>query len=123
MPEGLPVCHRSRSARYLLGMGPEPNSGKWFPLLTCRHPHIGLPVRHLRLGQQPTVVVLVTSNWRAPALDHIDKETGGAIVVDGGKSLDHCLDVVAAEVFHERRKLCVTASVSLRLPRSAVTSP
>jgi len=40
----------------------------------------------------------------------IGKKTGWPIAINAGKYISHCLHTIAAEVFHKRGKLTVTAT-------------
>ncbi|MNK98909.1 hypothetical protein D3C87_1192880 [compost metagenome] len=73
-----------------------------------------LPLGHLSLGHQPAVIIFVTRDRGAPALDCVSEEAGRMVVIDGGEHVGHCGDAIAAEVFHECGKLDVAAAVDER---------
>ena len=79
--------------------------------MTLAYPHLFLPVGHLFRGHQPAMIVLVTGNRRAPPLDGIGKETDRAFMVDSGKFSCHSRDAIAAKIFHQFCKFCITAPV------------
>ena len=68
---------------------------------------------HLFLGHQPGVIVLVPCERQAHALDGVGDEAGGLVALGLGRAqgLDDRLDVVAAEIGHQRAELLVVQLV------------
>ena len=75
-----------------------------------------LPRGHLGFVHQATVIVLVACDRCSPAFDRVGDETGASI--NGVEGVGHCLNTVAAKVFHQVSQLFVCATLD-----EAVTSP
>ena len=83
------------------------------PFMARADAHGGAEGLHLLLRHQPGMVVLVAGEGQAHALDRVGDEAGRLVAfgVLGAEGLDQRLDVVAAEIHHQRRQLIIGQGV------------
>ena len=79
------------------------------PLVAFRDAHAGAELLHLPLGHQAGVVVLVTLERQADALDGVGDEQTRTVVGDGVEHFDQPLEIVAPEVGHQQAERGVVA--------------
>ena len=86
-----------------------PQALELVPLVASSDVHRGAEGLHLRRRHQSGVVVLVTGERQAVALDGVGDKAGRPVVVDPAEGVEHRRQVVAAEVVHQRCKLVIGA--------------
>ena len=86
------------------------------PLVARADAHRRAEHLHLLLCHQPGMVVLVAGERQAHALDRVGDEAGRLVAVGlgGAQRLDHRLDVVAAEIGHQRAQFVVRQRIDDR---------
>ena len=96
-------------------------AGERVPLLALGDAHLRCLKSSICSGaHQPGVVVLVAGERQAVALDRVGDEAGRRVVRDAVERVEHRLEVVAAEVGHQRVQRGVVVLVEQRAdPRVA----
>ena len=77
------------------------------PFMAFAHLHALLEFGHLRGGHEPRMIVLVARERQAHALDGVGDETHRPVVIDAVEGIDQQVDVVPAEIAHQRGKLLI----------------